>query len=40
MDVKPCAIKIGEKYPLIAVGCPNDRVYLYKFTRKDSIFTT
>ena len=39
MQVSPCAIKISTKYPLIAIGCPNDKVYLYKFTRKDSILT-
>ena len=35
MEVRACVVRFGEQYPLIAIGCPNDRIYLYKFSRKE-----
>ena len=36
MEQSACALKISEQYPLIVVGCPNDKIYLYRFKKKDS----
>jgi hypothetical protein len=32
------AIKISESLPMLAVGCHNERIYLYKLLRKENVF--
>ena len=35
LEAAPCALKIAEQQPLLAVGCPNDKVYIYRLSRKN-----
>lgn len=37
-DGSPCALKIADKHPLLAIGCPNEKIYLYKLTRRENLF--
>lgn len=39
MEVPPCALKVAEQRPLLAIGCPNDKVYIYRFSRPNHKFS-
>lgn len=34
----PCTLKVATHIPLLAVGCLNEKIYLYKLDRKENIF--
>lgn len=39
MPGPPCTLKVATNIPLLAVGCLNEKIYLYKLERKENVFT-
>ena len=38
LPANPLAVKIANEKPLLAVGCADDKIYLYKVSRKETCF--
>lgn len=38
LESASCSVKISENFPLIAIACINEKIYLYYFERNENVF--